>query len=62
MLILTSCAGTTGTSAIDPSVVACEGFKPISWSSRDTDQTIREAKAHNAAWTALCGAGTLATD
>lgn len=33
---------------------SCEAFKPITWSSQDTDQTIREIKAHNAAIKALC--------
>jgi hypothetical protein len=34
--------------------VVCQIFKPIGWSSKDTDQTIREVKAHNAAWLKTC--------
>lgn len=55
--ILSACAKTTGCGAIEPiqgadtfSVVAL----PITWSSRDTDETIREVKEHNAVWTRLC--------
>lgn len=35
-------------------LVACASFQPITWSSKDTPQTIREAKAHNAAGKAVC--------
>jgi hypothetical protein len=34
--------------------VSCAAFQPIRWSRRDTDETIRQAKEHNAAWKALC--------
>lgn len=58
MLILPGCATTTDTNAVTIANaqvnVACQAFKPLSWSSKDTDQTIREAKAHNAAWVAIC--------
>lgn len=33
----------------------CDQFQPIRWSSQDTDQTVREAKAHNATGKAICG-------
>lgn len=58
MLILSACATTTGSGATDPLPGAdtfCRVAKPISWSSRDTDETIREVKAHNAVGKALCG-------
>jgi hypothetical protein len=48
-----------------PAVVdtACRAFEPIRWSRNDTPDTVAQAKAHNAAWRALCeqtaaGAGT----
>lgn len=57
-LILPGCVATTGSNAVTIANsqvnVACQSFRPLSWSSKDTDQTIREAKAHNAAWVALC--------
>ncbi len=37
-----------------PAQTACTVFGPIHWAAADTDETIREAKAHNAAWKALC--------
>ena len=51
---LTATGGTDLPPEVDPVKVACEAFGPISWSYRDTDETIREVKAHNAAWEALC--------
>jgi hypothetical protein len=29
-------------------------LEPIRWSKKDTDDTIRQAKEHNAAWKAIC--------
>lgn len=52
---LAGCATMMGTRATDTS---CKAFVPISWSKKDTDQTIREVKSHNAAYKALCGAQT----
>jgi len=56
-LILTSCA-TTGTGAISPQAVEriCSAWPAVSWSSRDTAETIIDAKANNAARAAFCGA------
>lgn len=51
MLILSTCATTTASGVTD---VACQAFKPITWSTKDTDQTIGEVKEHNAAWKAVC--------
>lgn len=48
----------TDTGAIDADA-ACRMFRPIIWSSRDTDETIAEVKAHNAAWEAVCGSAPL---
>lgn len=34
----------------------CSGsWRPVGWSKKDTDDTIREVKANNAAWKAWCG-------
>ena len=62
MLILTSCASRTASDGISVEVahraailVACETYKPIYWSSKDTDDTIRAAKAHNAVGIEQCG-------
>lgn len=66
--LLAACGTTTGTDAIDlrlsPStgsaearaarLVACNAFRPIDWSNRDTDETIRQAKGHNAAYAEIC--------
>jgi len=47
--ILAACE--TSTNVIDTS---CAAFKPITWSSRDTAETIQEVRQHNAAWESLC--------
>jgi len=52
---MTASGGTELPPEVDPVKVACEVFRPITWSLRDTEDTIREVKAHNAAWKALCG-------
>ena len=53
--ILTSCQ-TMDIGAIDARSIAviCETWRPVSWSSRDTPETIREVKAGNAARKAFC--------
>jgi hypothetical protein len=53
LLILPGCATTTASVATD--AVACSAFEPIRWSRRDTDNTIRQVKEHNAAWKTVCG-------
>jgi hypothetical protein len=35
--------------------VFCRSAQPIRWSKADSDETIREAKAHNAVGRKLCG-------
>jgi len=52
LLILPGCATTTA--SVGTNAVACSAFEPVRWSKKDTDVTIRQAKAHNAAWAALC--------
>lgn len=51
LLLLTGCATTMGSGGTK---AACSSFTPIGWSSKDTTETIREIKAHNAAWKAVC--------
>jgi hypothetical protein len=53
---LASCQ-TTGSGAIDPALVACGSFRPVSWSRSDTAQTVAQIKEHNAAGKSLCGWG-----
>lgn len=66
MPILTACtlleslttpsAGTDLPAEVEPSKVACEAFRPITYSSRDTPETQTEIVGHNAAYCAICGA------
>jgi hypothetical protein len=58
LLILAACATTTASVGTD--AIACSAFEPIRWSERDTEETIRRVKGHNAAWAALCGRGEIA--
>lgn len=53
-VLLTGCATMTPTAGTSVSPLVCEAWRPVTWSSRDTDQTIREARANNAAWEAYC--------
>ena len=50
--ILPSCATTTASVGTD--AVACSAFEPIRWSRKDTVDTIRQVKEHNAAWESIC--------
>lgn len=50
-MLVTGCVKTTAIGAID---VYCGSVRPITWSTRDTDQTIREVKANNAVYAKLC--------
>jgi len=54
LLSLSGCASLTGIAATRPVDTSCEAFKPISWSVKDTDETIIEVKRHNAKFAALC--------
>lgn len=53
MPTLAGCATKTATDGRTD--VSCAAFEPLRWSRRDTAETIRQAKEHNAAWDALCG-------
>jgi hypothetical protein len=35
---------------------SCEAFQPITYSSRDTPETVAQIRGHNAAWDSLCPA------
>ena len=52
LLILPGCA--TMTASVGTDAVACSAFEPIRWSKKDTDDTIRQIKKHNAAWNTIC--------
>ena len=54
LLILPACAttGSAGNDALSSS--PCAAFEPIRWSAKNTDETIRQAKEHNAAWAVVC--------
>lgn len=51
--LLAGCATTTAFVVLIESA-ACTAFQPIRWSAKDTDETIRQVKAHNVAWKAVC--------
>ena len=61
MLTLSACATTTGSSAAPEPIAGAETFcrvaQPILWDDADTDETIRQVKAHNAVWKRLCQEG-----
>lgn len=46
--------GTGGTESERQLKRVCELWQPVTWSSKDTDQTIEEAKINNAKWDAFC--------
>lgn len=48
----------TPTGAIDPYIVACQAFRPVTYSSRDTEQTQLEVRKHNAVYVELCQSST----
>lgn len=50
-LILTGCQSTTRTGATD---AVCSIFPPITWSSRDTPETIEQVRRHNAGRDSYC--------
>lgn len=51
LMILGGCATTTDGGGTE---VFCRAAVPLRWSAADTDETIRQAKAHNAVGRALC--------
>lgn len=51
-LLLAGCAQTTGTGATKAAI--CDQFRPIRWSASDTDESLKQIKAHNAVGKAIC--------
>jgi len=52
-LMQTGCAKTMVSAGTDTGVV-CRAFGPIGYSRHDTDETQRQTREHNAAWSTLC--------
>ncbi|MGI9351967.1 MAG: hypothetical protein ACR2O3_10425 [Rhizobiaceae bacterium] len=52
-LVLTGCQ-MVPTVGSDNTRWYCEGFRPITWSARDTTETINQIVEHNAVWESLC--------
>lgn len=42
---------------IEARAAFCDAALPILWSARDSDETIKQVKEHNAVGAALCGWG-----
>jgi hypothetical protein len=53
LLVLSGCLSLTGTGGTD--LVACSVWRDVSWSSKDTPQTITEVKVNNARREGFCG-------
>ena len=54
MYPLMACSSLTGT--VETNKSACQVWKDVSWSSKDTSQTIGEVKVNNARREGYCGA------
>lgn len=57
LALLPLCLGACAHQAIQTAETAksdCTAFGLISYSKADTDETIRQIKAHDAAWRAMC--------
>ena len=59
-MTLTGCASLTRLNdpikpEYDPRKTFCQVFTPILWSKRDTDETLKQVKAHNDVWMVTCG-------
>jgi hypothetical protein len=50
--MLTACQTATPSGVIDTS---CLAFEPVTYSRKDTADTVRQIRQHNAAFVALCG-------
>lgn len=57
-LLLGGCVTTTDTAEIEARLLSktavCKAWLPVSWSLKDTDQTILEAKQNNASRKVFC--------
>lgn len=54
LAILPGCATTTGSVAVTDAASFCAVARPILWSVRDSDDTIRQVREHNAAGVEIC--------
>lgn len=56
MMLVTACSPTTTTRTVETEITAgvCSVWTPVTYSSRDTEQTQHEARANNAARDAYC--------
>lgn len=57
LLTLPGCVTAMGSSGTETGKAICDQFRPLRWSDKDTDETIRQAKANNAVGKAICGWG-----
>ncbi len=55
LLVLTGCSKVMGTA--ETNLSACSVWRDISWSSKDTPQTITEVKVNNARREGYCESG-----
>ena len=51
LLLLAGCAAASAPAVVDTS---CQAFEPITYSRRDTPETVAQIRQHNAAWVSLC--------
>lgn len=56
LLVLAACAH-PGTRTAGTAAAECMALGPLTYSRSDTDETIRQIKAFDAAWRALCAPG-----
>lgn len=55
LLIVSLSVSACATNGVDvPTDTGCKWSKPITWSEKDTPQTSKEVRAHNAARVAVC--------
>lgn len=52
--ILIGCLTTTNSGETRGAATFCEVAKPITYSTRDTPETVSQILSHNAAWRELC--------
>jgi hypothetical protein len=56
LTILTGCTTIRGAGTDRYIDTSCSAFRPITYSSRDTPETVAEVRAHNRAYDAICPA------
>jgi hypothetical protein len=57
-VILSGCQTTTGFAEKNNALLFCQGARPIYWSVKDTPETIKQVKEHNAVWRYSCAVGS----